>query len=68
VDAAATGAYRPRDGTMTVLHAVVRDHLEEFLALAARHGDGTGMPGFVEQELRRFLGCGVLAHGFAVTE
>jgi hypothetical protein len=58
-------AYRPRDGTTTVLHAVVRDHLEEFLALASRHGDGTGLPPFVEQELRRFLGCGVLAHGFA---
>jgi transposase-like zinc-binding protein len=65
VDAAVAGAYRPRDGTAGVLHGVVRDHLEEFLALATRHGDGTGMPRFVEQELRRFLGCGVLAHGFA---
>lgn len=65
MDAAAAGAYRPRDGTAGVLHAVVREHIEEFLALAVQHGDGTGMPPFVEQELRRFLGCGVLAHGFA---
>jgi hypothetical protein len=65
VDAAAAVAYRPRDGTAGVLHAVVREHLEEFLALAVRRGDGIGMPRFVEQELRRFLGCGVLAHGFA---
>jgi len=27
-------AYRPRDGAAGVLHAVVRDHLEEFLQLA----------------------------------
>ena len=65
MDAAAAEVYRRRDGTAGVLHAVVCDHLEEFLALAARHGEGTGMPQFVEQELRRFLGCGVLAHGFA---
>ena len=31
------GAYRPRDGTAGVLHGVVRDHLEAFLAeIAAR--------------------------------
>jgi hypothetical protein len=36
MDAAAAGAYRPRDGTAGVLHGVVRDHLEEFLALATR--------------------------------
>jgi hypothetical protein len=65
VDITVAATYRPRDGTTGVLHAVVREHLEEFLVLATQHGDGTGMPPFVEQELRRFLGCGVLAHGFA---
>jgi hypothetical protein len=58
-------AYRPRDAATGVLHAVVRDHLEEFLHLARAHGDGRGVPAFVERELRGFLTCGVLAHGFA---
>jgi len=53
---------RPED---TVLHRVVREHLETFLAEARRRGDGTGVPRFVEKELREFLGCGVLARGFA---
>jgi hypothetical protein len=34
-------------------------------SVAYRPRDGTGPPPFVEQELRRFLGCGGLAHGFA---
>jgi len=60
----APDVYRPRAGPAAVLHAVVRDHLEEFLQTARAHGDGTGVPAFVETELRRFLTCGVLAHGF----
>src|SRR6267142_124382 len=32
---------------------------------AKRHADGSPLPGFVEQEFRDFLTCGVLAHGFA---
>ena len=63
-EAASVAPYSPRDAPGAVLHAVVRDHLEEFLAAARRHGDGHGVPGFVETELRRFLTCGVLAHGF----
>jgi hypothetical protein len=29
---------------------------------------GTGIPWFVERELRDYLSCGVLARGFAVTD
>jgi predicted RNA-binding Zn-ribbon protein involved in translation (DUF1610 family) len=53
---------RPED---TVLHRVVREHLETFLAEARLRGGGEGLPGFVERELREFLTCGVLAEGFA---
>jgi hypothetical protein len=55
-------AYAARDGTATILHAVVRDHLVALRAAVAR--DGHQRPAFVERELRGFLGCGVLARGF----
>src|SRR2546426_6240378 len=48
-----------------ILHGLVRDHLETFLRDAAERTDGTGVPRFVEKELREFLTCGVLARGFA---
>jgi DNA-directed RNA polymerase subunit RPC12/RpoP len=49
-----------------VLYRVVQEHLETYLA-RAREGyrDADPMPGFVERELRRYLACGILAHGFA---
>ena len=53
---------RPED---TVLHQVVREHLETFLAEARLRGGGEGLPRFVERELREFLTCGVLGEGFA---
>ena len=58
--------YRPRDAEHTVLHAVIREHLETFLNEAATDPDGrTRAARFVEEEFRAFLRCGVLAHGFA---
>ncbi len=47
------------------MHEVVRDHLKTFLAQAAILRDGEGLPGFVEEEFRRFLRCGALGGGFA---
>ncbi|MGH3638865.1 MAG: hypothetical protein ACRDUX_07530 [Mycobacterium sp.] len=38
-----------------VLHQVVREHLETFLAEARLRGGGEGLPHFVERELRAFL-------------
>jgi len=57
--------YQPRAGEATVLHQVVKEHLATFVEDASRHGDGAGLPPFVERELSRFLECGVLANGFA---
>jgi hypothetical protein len=48
-----------------VLQSVVREHLESFRAEARARSGGAGLPSFVERELRAFLGCGVMASGFA---
>src|SRR5437870_1529743 len=54
--------YTPRSPEHTLLHRVVREEIEPFLARArARERPA---PHFVEQELRAFLRCGILAHGF----
>ena len=57
--------YVRRQPEQTVLHRVVREHLETFLAEARQRGDGEGLPRFVERELREFLTCGVMARRFA---
>ena len=45
-----------------MLHRVVREHLESFVAEAEEAG--RPIPAFVELELRAYLKCGVLAWGF----
>ena len=45
-----------------MLYGVVQAELETFLARA--HARGRIVPRFVERELRGFLRCGILAHGF----
>ena len=52
-------AYRPRSAEGTLLHRVVSEQLEPFLARARARGQPA--PRFVEQELGSFLRCGVLA-------
>jgi hypothetical protein len=47
-----------------VLYRVVQGHLETFLALAD-DPTGPGLPGYVERDFRKYLECGILAHGFA---
>jgi hypothetical protein len=54
----------PRAAADTVLHGVVHEHLDAFLAAAAARTDGVGLPQFIEREFRALLRCGVLAHGF----
>jgi Transposase zinc-binding domain/Putative transposase len=58
--------YRRRRPAESVLYRVVQEHLETYLALA-RGGslDTDPVPRFVEREFRRYLECGILAHGFA---
>ena len=57
--------YSPRDPAADVLHHVVREHLQTFLAEAAHLRDGEGVPRFVAEEFQAFLACGWLAGGFA---
>lgn len=60
------GGYRRREPEKTALHAVVRENLETLLDEArGRSESGYGYPAFVEKEFRRYLDCGLLAHGFA---
>ena len=46
-----------------MLYEVVQTHLEPFLA--RRADEEAWLPRFVEKELRAYLACGILAHGFA---
>ena len=56
--------YRPRRPTETPHYPVVQHHLETFLA-EAEQPDGCGLAPWVEHDFRRYLTCGILAHGFA---
>ena len=58
--------YRRRRPTTTPLYPVVQHHLETFLAQATESDPmGYGVPSWVEKDLRAYLRCGILAHGFA---
>jgi hypothetical protein len=59
------GGYAPRSPTTGVLYGVVRTHWSELAATVRERTDGVGLPSFVISEFRKFLRCGVLAHGFA---
>ncbi len=54
--------YIPRRPEQTLLYRTIREQLESFLAHSCDRGHP--VPRFVEQELRAFLRCGVLAQGF----
>ena len=56
-------AYRPRRPQDTVLHRVVREHLETFIAHARESYDAP-LPKYVRDELRAYLRCGIFDHGF----
>ena len=61
-----SGEYRRRKPEETVLYQAVREHLNTFLERAdARAAEGKGLPKYVREEFRRYLGCGILARGFA---
>ena len=55
--------YSPRRPETTVLYRVLQAHLETFIE-RTETGDRE-LPGFVKDELRSFLACGIFAHGFA---
>ena len=58
--------YRRRRPERTLLYRTVQTHFATWLALA-RDGsvDGDPVPAHVEREFRRYLDCGILAHGCA---
>jgi hypothetical protein len=57
--------YVPRSPTTSVLYGVVRGHLPALVAAVDAETEGSGLPGFVVNEFRKFLRCGVLTDGFA---
>ena len=63
---AGAAVYRRREPTATPLYPLVQHHLETFLAEAAEADPaGEGVPGWVEDDFRAYLRCGILAYGFA---
>jgi hypothetical protein len=64
--AARCSVYRRRRPERTPLYRAVQGHLETYLTLAREgHNEGGSVPQYVEREFRRYLECGILAHGFA---
>jgi hypothetical protein len=58
--------YRPREPHTCVLYRIVLEHLDSLLDEARLVSTtGEGYPAFVEHEFDRYLGCGLLSHGFA---
>ena len=60
---AGASSYRRREPEKSLLHETVRGHLKTFLAEIEE--DGSGLPRFVVAEFERYLGCGILANGYA---
>jgi hypothetical protein len=59
-------SYQRHEPEKTALYGVISDHIETFLdAAREQSSSGTGCPAFIEREFRRYLGCGILANGFA---
>ena len=56
--------YKPRDPPSTILHQVVREHLEDFLSFT-RENYAKPLPRYVEREFRNYLPCGDPREGFA---
>jgi Transposase zinc-binding domain/Putative transposase len=59
------GVYVSRSPATGVLYGVVCGYWSDFVADVRDRTDGVGLPTFVAGEFRKFLRCGVLAHGFA---
>jgi hypothetical protein len=56
--------YQRRRPERTLWYRIVQTHLETWLELASGE-DGEAPPAHVERSFRRYLECGILAHGFA---
>ena len=62
----APARYRPHRPSQSVLYRCVQEHLETWLVHCLEgHDDDGSVPEYIEREFRRYLDCGILAHGFA---
>jgi hypothetical protein len=59
-----TRCYQRRRPEKTLWYSTVQAHFETWLELSTGQGD-TSPPAHVKQAFRRYLECGILAHGFA---
>ncbi len=61
-----TVVYQRRKPERTAAYQVVQHHLETWLDTTREaNPDYEPIPNYVERDLRKFLECGILAHGFA---
>jgi len=59
--------YRRRRPEQTIAYQVVQQHLESWLAAHREaNPDDDPIPSDVERDLRNYLDCGILAHGFCL--
>ncbi len=60
-----TAVYRRRQPERSVVYQVLQNHLETWLAGCREVGEeGFPVAGYIEQDFRKYLECGILAHGF----
>jgi hypothetical protein len=58
--------YAARDPSSSLLHKLVCEHFSTLKELSNDHDDpSSGLPAFVVKEFESFVGCGILARGFA---
>ena len=62
--APSTQRYQRRRPERTLWYRIVQTNLETWLELSTGE-DGESPPSYVERTFRRYLECGILAHGFA---
>jgi hypothetical protein len=61
-----TAVYQRRRPERSTVYQVVQGHLETWLAECRYTAeDGFPVAGYIEEDLRKYLQCGILAHGFA---
>ena len=61
-----TAVYRRRQPERTAVYTVVQGHLETWLAVCRQADEeGASVAAYIEQDFRKYLECGILAHGFA---
>jgi len=65
-----TKAYNPRHPERTLLYRTIAEHFETWFELASAgqfdgQGDHHTPPAYVEKAFRKYLECGIFAHGFA---